>query len=167
MGLSQDIQSMLKKLYKPNPQHLTKAQINSLRSAFNTIDTDHDQKITLDETKTFFREVGINPIFAPLAFELCDTDKNNVITFDEFAPFFKCLDDLDQDPRCIYRNLFEKFDDNTNGYLEKAELVKLLSYFESEPWSESEAEAIINSHDVDNDGRLNFEELCQMIEDEF
>ncbi|OHT14654.1 Calmodulin-like protein [Tritrichomonas foetus] len=154
------------KTYKPSSKKLTPDQIANMRSTFEEIDQDKNGLINVDEVRTFMDDIGTNPIFARLAIEICDLNGDGQISFDEFGLFFKLLDDLDNDPTCIYRTLFDKFDADKSGFLEKEEVVKFLRYFGGEDWDEDDAERFIDNHDLDNDGKLNFQEICEMLEDE-
>lgn len=151
------------KLYQPSAKELTPEQIAALKPTFDKLDKDHNGKINKEETKVFMEDIAINPIFVKLVFELCDTDKDGEITFEEFGPYFKLLHDLDQDPSCIYRTIFEKYDTDHNGLLDKNEVRELLKLFSDAEWTEENIELFIDNYDEDKDGSLNFDEVCKMI----
>lgn len=152
--------------YKIKHMAFTPAQLEQLKESFDEIDTDNSGSISLEETKNFMEKIGINHIFAPLAFDICNKDPKDEITFEEFGPFYKLLDELGQDPSCIYRSLFDKLDEDNSGYLEKKEVLKLLYFFGGDEWDEDDAERFIEKHDTNGDGKLDFNEVCQMIDDE-
>ncbi|KAK8892468.1 Protein Aster-C [Tritrichomonas musculus] len=152
--------------YMLKPKLVTDEQYEFLLEAFNEIDEDHNGNINLSETKNFLEKIGVNHVFAPLAFEICDKNQNSTITFDEFRPFYKLLGDIEKDRSTIYKVLFDKFDSDKNGYLDKKEVVRLLFFFGGDDWNEDDAIRFIDNHDTNNDGKLNFNELCNLIEDE-
>lgn len=143
-----------------------KEQQENLQEAFDEIDQDHSGSIDLTETKGFLEKIGINSCFAPLAFEICGKKLDSSIKFDEFKPFYEALNNMNNDKLCIYRILFDKFDADHSGFLDKSEVVKLLCFFGGDDWDEDDAERFIENHDTNNDGQLDFEELCELIEDE-
>lgn len=154
---------MSEHIYRPKTLELTPEQIEAHRPRFDQLDTDKNGKIDVNETKEFMKQVGINPIFVKLVYELCDTDSDGLISFDEFIPFFKLLKDLEQDPSIIYRNIFEKFDKDKNGLLDKEEVREMLKLFSEAEWTDENIELFVEGYDKDKDGNLNFEEVCEMI----
>lgn len=154
---------MSEHIYRPQLLELTPEQIAAHKPRFDQLDEDHNGKINQEETKEFMKQVGINPIFVKLVFELCDSDSDGQISFDEFAPFFKLLKDLEQDPSCIYRNVFEKFDKDKNELLDKEEVRELLKLFSDAEWTDENIELFVDNYDKDHDGNLNFEEVCEML----
>lgn len=141
----------------------------TLRNAFNEIDQDHNGSIDFTETQDFLEKVGINSIFARLAFEICGKSIDSPIKFEEFEPFYKALNDLQQDKMSIYRYLFNKFDTDKNGFLDTKEVVHFLSFFgcdDWDQWDEDDAIRFIDNHDSNHDGKLCFRELCDLIDDE-
>lgn len=152
--------------YKIKHQSFTPAQMEQLKECFEEIDEDHNGSITLEETKSFLEKIGINHVFASLAFEICNKKPTDSITFEEFGPFYKLLDDIDNDNSVVYRTLFKNIDEDNNGYLDKQEVVKLLQFFGGDDWDEDDAERFIENHDKNGDGKLSFEEVAEMIDDE-
>lgn len=151
------------KLYQPSAKELTPEQIAALKPTFDKLDKDHNGKINKEETKVFMEDIAINPIFVKLVFELCDTDKDGEITFEEFGPYLELLRSLEKDPSCVYRNVFEKFDKDHNGLLDKQEIRELLKLFSDAEWEDENIDLFIENYDKDKDGNLNFEEVCEMI----
>lgn len=152
--------------HKLKHQSITQQQYEEFRESFNEIDEDNNGSITLEETKKFLEKIGVNHVFAPLAFEVCNKDPNGSIKFDEFAPFYQILDDIGKDQNYIYRLLFTKLDEDKSGYLELKEVLQLLFFFGGDDWNEDDAQRFIENHDSNNDGKLNFDELCSLINDE-
>ena len=101
------------------PPQFTEQERNDLKDAFNAIDADHNGSIDIEETKKFMKSININPAFAPLVLEICDTNKDGQISFDEFGPYFTLLSQLDENPSCIYKYIFDKFYTDHNGLLDK------------------------------------------------
>lgn len=150
-------------LYAPQVLELSPQQIQAYKAYFEKLDEDKNGKINQTETKEFMKQVGINPIFVRLVYELCDTDNDGEISFDEFAPFLNLLKSLEQDQSCIYRTVFEKFDKDHNGLLDKEEIRSLLKLFSDAEWSDENLELFIDNYDKDKDGSLNFDEVCEML----
>ncbi|KAK8871594.1 Calmodulin-2 [Tritrichomonas musculus] len=150
-------------LYRPSIVELTQEQIAELKPKFEELDNDQNGKINAAETRQFMEKIGINPIFVKLVFELCDTDCDGQITFEEFGPYLELLRSLEKDPSCVYRNVFEKFDKDHNGLLDKQEIRELLKLFSDAEWEDDNIDLFIENYDKDKDGNLNFEEVCEMI----
>lgn len=134
-----------------------------MKPHFKEIDADHNGSIDIEETKKFMKSININPAFAPLVLEICDTNKDGQISFDEFGPYFTLLSQLDENPSCIYKYIFDKFYTDHNGLLDKNEVRGLFKLFSDAEWTNDEIEAIIEKEDKDNDGNLNFAEMCEML----
>ena len=159
-------QSSQKSLYRLPKINIAPKEFVSLEEAFREIDTDQSGSIDLQETKNFLQKIGINQAFAQLAYEICGKSADSEISFDEFYPFYKALNHINNDPSCVYRLLFDKFDTDHTGYLEKNEVVKLLCFFGGDEWSKEAVENFIDNHDGNNDGKLTFEEICHLFDDE-
>lgn len=159
-------ESTHKSLYKLPKINLTPKEFGSLEEAFKEIDEDQSGSIDLGETRNFLQKIGINQAFAQLAYEICGKSLDSQISFDEFYPFYRTLNNINNDPSCVYRFLFDKFDKDHNGYLEKSEIVKLLCFFGGDEWSKEAVENYIDNHDENNDGKLSFEEICKLFNEE-
>ncbi|KAK8880656.1 Protein Aster-C [Tritrichomonas musculus] len=158
--------SSQKSLYRLPKIKITPKEFGSLEEAFREIDEDQSGSIDLNETRNFLQKIGINQAFAQLAYEICGKNVDSEISFDEFYPFYKTLDEINKDPSYVYRYLFDKFDADHTGFLEKSEVVKLLCFFGGDEWSKEAVENFIDNHDTNKDGRLNFDEICHLFDDE-
>lgn len=165
-SLSFHLLGMTQQIYIPSPQQFTPEQIEALKPRFAEIDLDKNGTIDINETKKFMEDINLNPVFAPLVFEICDTNKDGQISFDEFGPYLAFLDKLDQDPKCIYKYIFDKYDTDKNGLLDKNELRELFKLFSSADWTDEDVEAMIDKKDKNSDGYLDFSEVCKLLSDE-
>jgi hypothetical protein len=70
-------------LATPGAYDATIGQLSDL--IFSTLDADDDDRITLDEHRTFFRIYGIDPALADTVFPMWDTDGNGFVSTTELA----------------------------------------------------------------------------------
>lgn len=149
---------------KLRSESFTPEQLQNFQNIFKQVDSDHDGSISLSETREFFDKIGINPVLAPVAFVLSNKDVDSNISYSDLEPFYKYLSDIEDEPINVYRTLFHKFDRDNSGYLDQKEVRNLIYFFGGNEWGENDAQRFIQSHDEDNDGKLNFEEVCYLLD---
>lgn len=155
---------MTLKVYKPKPVHYSAEELEEIKGAFLDFDEDGDGKLNVDEAMNLMDQFAIDPLLAPLVFEICDKDKTGAISYDEFKVYFQLLIDLENDPSCIYRNLFEKFDKDHSGYLDENEAAKFVKFFIGDDSSNREIQKYIRKIDKDRSGKLKFSEIVSFLD---
>ena len=87
-----------------------------------------------------------------------DVDKNGVVDYEEFLAATMNLFKLQNDEKLM--KAFEHFDTDNSGYITKDELVEALKEYGS---ADENIEQILAEVDKDNDGRIDYEEFCEMM----
>ena len=62
--------------------------------------------------------------------------------------------------------LFATLDKDGNGYLDIDEILSFLSFFTAETISEEDVSNIISNLDSNDDGKLSFEEIMSVLQDQ-
>lgn len=129
---------------------------------FTRLDKDGNGYLAADELKLLLLDMGFAPVAAQQEAEnmLKSADENNdgQVDFEEFKQVWhrKLLSQHDQ---YIHR-VFAVFDDNGDGFIDAKELQSVLGDdFEN-------IQAMIKEVDVNNDGKLSFEEFQKAMQEE-
>jgi len=141
----------------------TPEEIQELREAFNTIDTDGSGELDLDEVKNFMKQADLPLELSDLVYFLFDGDEKHGITFDGFTNFFQLLNKIDEDPLYAFRALFDKIDKDKSGEIDREELKKFMSILGFDI-ADDEVDAVIQLVDSDNSGAISFEEIVKALE---
>eukprot|EP00057_Strongylocentrotus_purpuratus_P032849 XP_789104.4 PREDICTED: calmodulin-A [Strongylocentrotus purpuratus] len=144
---------------------LTTEQMEEYREAFNSFDRNNDGVISVDEFGDVIRTLGQNPTKKDIedAVKRFDENKNGTIEFNEFIKMIDLIpfNDKDQEQEEL-RKAFQLFDKDGNGYISAAEL-KLAMTTLGEPLTDDEVAEMIANADIDQDGKINYEEFVEMI----
>ncbi|XP_032956592.1 calmodulin-like [Rhinolophus ferrumequinum] len=144
-------------------EELSKEQVADFKAAFNRFDKDGDGTINVQELGDVMRTLGQNPSEAELKDIIArvDTDGDGAISFQEFlAEMVKRMKSWggEQDMKHVFR----AFDLDGDGYITVDELKKAMVQV-GEKLSQEELEAMIKEADVDQDGKVNYEEFARML----
>ncbi|XP_055329507.1 calmodulin-alpha-like [Paramacrobiotus metropolitanus] len=142
---------------------LTEKQIEEYRAAFTVLDKDNDGNISTKDLSALMRVLGQDPTDIQLhdIINEVDIDGNGSIDFSEFLRLMvrkMRLTDLDDELRII----FQVFDTNQTGLLGVKELQHVLLLL-NEKLPDDDVADLIRSCDVDQDGRINFQEFVHMM----
>lgn len=143
--------------------HFTQEQLVITKQIFDHFDENKDGKLNFDEAKKFMLKYDIDQIFFPIVFEICDINKDKLISFGEFKFLFMLLDEVEDTPSIIYKNLFDKFDKNDKGFLEGEEIKEFLKYLFKDI-TEHKLEFYLQYFDKNQDGKLDFDEITVILD---
>ncbi|KFK30978.1 hypothetical protein AALP_AA6G052800 [Arabis alpina] len=153
----------LKKLaLKVIAESLSEEEINDLKTIFQNIDTDKSGSITYEELIAGLNRFGskISETEAKQLMESADVDGNGTIDYNEFITATIQRHGLVREESL--RKAFRCLDKDGSQYITKDELDIALK----ERGMEDDAciEKLISEVDTDNDGKINYEEFCAMME---
>ena len=144
-------------------ENLTEETINQFRYFFDLFDKDSSGSITTKELGTIMRNLGQNPSEEELKQMIREVDWNGdgTIDFKEFlCLMLKKMDDSDIDDEL--ETAFKAFDLDKDGYITPHELRNGMLNL-GEEYSPEEAEEMIKEGDLDNDGRIDYDEFMKII----
>ena len=144
-------------------ENLTEETINQFRFFFNLFDKDSSGTITTKELGTVMRNLGQNPSEEELKQLIREVDLNGdgTIDFKEFLCLMvKKMDDSDIDQEL--QDAFKFFDGDKDGYITSLELRNGMNNLGDE-YTPEEAEEMIKEGDLDNDGKINYDEFMKII----
>ncbi|RNA33845.1 calmodulin, partial [Brachionus plicatilis] len=145
---------------------LTEEQICEFREAFSLFDRDGDGWITTSELGTVMRSLGQNPTETELQDMINEIDEdayhtgNGNIDFEEFL-IMMANKMKDSDGEEELREAFRVFDKDGNGFISAAELRHVMTNL-GEKLTDDEVDEMIREADLDGDGMVNYEGLCQV-----
>ncbi|XP_073149827.1 calcium-dependent protein kinase 9-like [Henckelia pumila] len=152
----------LKKLaLKVIAENLSAEEIQGLKAMFRNMDTDNSGSITYEELKTGLARLGSKLTEAEVKqlMEAADVDGNGTIDYIEFITATMHRHRLEREEN-LYK-AFLYFDKDKSGYITRDELESAMQeYGMGDP---STIKEIISEVDSDNDGRINYEEFCNMM----
>ena len=144
-------------------ENLTEETINQFRYFFDLFDKDSSGTITTKELGTIMRNLGQNPSEEELKQMIREVDLNGdgTIDFKEFlCLMIKKMDDSEIDNEL--HEAFNAFDLDQDGYITPHELRNGMINL-GEEYSPEEAEEMIKEGDLDNDGRIDYDEFMKII----
>ena len=144
-------------------ENLTEETINQFHYLFDLFDKDSSGTITTKELGTVMRNLGQNPSEEELKQLIREVDLNGdgTIDFKEFLCLMvKKMDDTDIDLEL--HDAFKFFDMDKDGYITSLELRNGMNNLGDE-YTPEEAEEMIKEGDLDNDGKINYDEFMKVI----
>ena len=144
-------------------ENLTDEEINKFKFFFDLFDKDSSGTITTKELGTVMRNLGQNPSEEELNKLIREVDLNGdgTIDFKEFLCLMvKKMDDSDIDQEL--QDAFKFFDGDKDGYITSLELRNAMNNLGDE-YTPEEAEEMIKEGDLDNDGRIDYDEFMKLV----
>ena len=144
-------------------ENLTDETINQFHYLFDFFDKDFSGTITTKELGTVMRNLGQNPSEEELKQLIREVDLNGdgTIDFKEFLCLMvKKMDDSDIDQEL--QDAFKFFDGDKDGYITSLELRNAMNNLGDE-YTPEEAEEMIKEGDLDNDGKISFDEFMKIV----
>ncbi|KAK9805672.1 hypothetical protein WJX72_011131 [[Myrmecia] bisecta] len=137
-------------------------EIAGLRSLFQAMDADRSGTITVEELRESLKKQGsaVSQEEITSLLSNIDVDANGTIDYEEFLAATVNLSQLEKD-ETLYR-AFAYFDTDGSGYITKDELETALKKSHNETLVKDVAD-ILREVDKDNDGRIDYEEFCNMM----
>ncbi len=159
--------SKLKKIALTAIAHqLGDSEIDNLKDLFQSMDTNNDGTLTMEEIKTGLTKMGIllPPDFEAF-FNDVDLDHNGTIDYLEFVA--ATMDKKIYLQKDVCRRAFNIFDRDHSGKISIAEFLTVLqdnnSHTLDEEFNLSNLENMIREYDLNNDGEIDFPEFLAMI----
>lgn len=144
-------------------EELSQEQVAEFKAAFSRFDKNKDGTINVQELGDILKTLGQKPTEEELKELIArvDTDGDGAISFEEFlAEMKKRLKSWggEQD----LREVFHAFDLDGDGHISVDELKQAMAQA-GEKLSQEELEAMIREADVDQDGKVNYEEFTRIL----
>lgn len=142
--------------------NLTDEKIAEFREVFLLFDKDGDGHISTNELGVVLRALGA----APSQLEIQEMTEANETGFIDFQQFLKLISESSTDQSNKEKELrkaFNIFDNDNNGFITVADLKHILTCLGEEPLTEEEYSAVIAALDSDNDGRVTFNDFCNIM----
>ena len=138
---------------------LSEQDIKKIKEVFQSIDVDNDGKLSLEEMK---KAIALNDIkfdFNEEVFKSIDTDNSGNIEYTEFisASIEKNVY-LNEEK---LKDAFKLFDADNSGKISRAEIEKVLHMDKHS----KEIDSIMDKHDKNKDGEIDFEEFLGMMKE--
>ena len=127
-----------------------------LRTAFELFDLDGNGKIDREEVHQVVRSLGAQEADAARILEEADTDGDGDISFSEFCVL---VEPIYRDTQATLRRIFNFFDMDGNGYIDRAELSVVLRKL-GFGWQGTH---VFEAVDADGDGRVGFPEFMALF----
>ncbi|XP_067145181.1 calcium-binding protein E63-1-like [Centruroides vittatus] len=144
---------------------LSDNQIQELKAAFSMLDKNQDGRVSATEIKFMLDNFGIYLTDSTIQHLIQQASGKNdgLIDESEFLAWMAShqqalTDDETEDLIAAFR----VFDRDRNGYITRDEL-KVAMDLIGEPMSEQQLDDLLEMIDVDNDGRINYEEFVKML----
>ncbi|KAL4218120.1 hypothetical protein ACF0H5_022856 [Mactra antiquata] len=144
---------------------ITEQHLKDIEDTFNLLDSDHDGRLSKKELETLLRYNGslksdseMEELLAPI-----DSDHNGSIDYEEFKKYVLekgILNSLADEVCYEMKDAFNAFDKNGDGYIDKAELKKVLTQI-GDKMPEELAEEFIKEADLNGDGKIDYAEFCK------
>lgn len=142
---------------------LTEQQIQEYKATFIHFDLDNDGRITSSELGTVMRSLGESPTEMQVHEMIAevDTDKNGSLEFPEFLRMM-AKKQATIDDQAEIQEAFLVFDNDGNGYIDAAEVRKVMMNL-GHKVTDAEINEMIQEADLDNDSRINYEEFRKIM----
>ncbi|XP_065311917.1 calcium-binding protein E63-1 isoform X1 [Dermacentor albipictus] len=147
-----------------NVAALSDTQLKELKAAFLLLDKNQDGRVNAAEIKHMLDNLGIllnDSMIQKLVVQASGRD-DGLISEDEFLAWMAGQTSIKDDVMEDLLAAFRVFDKDANGYITKDEL-KLAMEMIGEPMSEAQLDSMIRATDIDNDGRINYEEFVTIL----
>lgn len=136
-------------------------KLDEYKEAFDMFDKDHSGTISIDEIAKIMKNFG-NPMSKDDIKEMIkdiDTSGDGELDFDEFVTLMQRQEVVEDDDDEVLR-AFQSFDKDQNGYITNTEFRYILTKL-GERFTDQEVDTLFRECDLDDDGRLNYEEFIE------
>merc|ERR1712167_95901 len=156
MGTSYGVK---KRMGDKAPMEFSDQDKADFRKNFNLFDKKRTGAIPIGDMGTVLRSLGQNPTEAELAalMEEVDKDKSGTIEFEEFIDLMARTNKTHEQMEEEIKNAFLTFDADGSGFIDREELVNVLTTM-GDPVDEETINGMIAEADLDGDGKINYAE---------
>lgn len=142
----------------------SKEQTAKFHEAFDRVDTNKDGKISVQELGEVMTQMGKNLSEEELKAVIAgvDSDGDGAINFEEFMGAMEKVKSPSRGNEQELRAVFSVFDQNGDGHITIEELKQAMTQL-GEKLSQEELDAMIREADVDQDGKVNYEEFVRIL----
>lgn len=130
-------------------------------------DRDHNNVIDQKELHTVLSALGMNPTKEQIEAMLAEVDTvehDGQIQYEEFERFMaKTYKGRDHEEDEL-REAFKVFDKDNNGFICKRELMDVITAVGDSPCTEEEAEQLLQEADINNDGKISYDEFVKKMQ---
>ncbi|WAR12749.1 CALM-like protein [Mya arenaria] len=141
---------------------ITDEKLQELQETFVIFDKNRDGMITKEELGAVLFALGQRPTVMEVQalIRSVDLDQSGTIDFDEFVKIFSAK--LSIDPEQELHEVFDIFDQNSDGFICPDELYEMLKKL-GEHITQSEAKKMINEADLNRDGKVDYREFKAIL----
>ena len=138
-------------------------QIREFKDAFDIFDEDVSGTVSTGELASVMRTLGqdIDEKEVGIMISEVDSDGSGEIDFAEFCTLMARQMEK-ADPEFEYKKAFKIFDKRGDGFIDEAELKHVMTNI-GEEMTDGEITAMIKEADLDNDGKLNYDEFLNIM----
>merc|ERR1739845_283124 len=139
--------------------NLNDEQVREFKDAFDIFDEDNSGTVSTSELASVMKTLGqdIDEKEVGVMISEVDSDGSGEIDFSEFCTLMARQMEK-SDPEFEYKKAFKIFDKRGDGFIDEAELKHVMTNI-GEDMSEHEIKAMMKEADLDNDGKLTYEEF--------
>merc|ERR1712006_15602 len=161
MGTSYGVK---KRMGDKAPMEFSDQDKADFRKNFNLFDKKRTGAIPIGDMGTVLRSLGQNPTEAELAalMEEVDKDKSGTIEFEEFIDLMARTNKTKEQMEEEIKNAFLTFDADGSGFIDREELVNVLTTM-GDPVDEETINGMIAEADLDGDGKINYAEFTKIM----
>lgn len=143
---------------------LSETQIRELKAAFTMLDKNQDGRVNASEISSMLENLGILLTDAMVDALIQQASKrgDNLISEDEFLSWMSMQTGVKEDVMEDLLAAFRVFDKDRNGYITRDEL-RIAMEMIGEQMSETQLDDMLKATDIDNDGKINYEEFVRIL----
>ena len=137
--------------------------IQQYRKAFSVYEMEDEGKISKKDLGIVMRSLGQNPTEAELQDMIneVDADRKGTIEFHEFLSMMERKKDYIESEDEVLA-AFRVFDDDGTGFVSADELREVLTSL-GEKLTDEEVEELFSEGEINADGLINYQDLCQAV----
>jgi len=147
-----------------NCENFDAEEIKRLARRFKKLDLDGSGSLSIDEFMSL-PELQQNPLVQRVI-DIFDTDGNGEVDFKEFIQGISQFS-VKGDKETKLRFAFKIYDMDRDGYISNGELFQVLKMMVGNNLKDTQLQQIVDKtilfHDKDMDGRISFEEFCDIV----
>merc|ERR1711937_295627 len=143
--------------------NLNDEQVREFKDAFDIFDEDNSGTVSTSELASVMRTLGqdIDEKEVGIMISEVDSDGSGEIDFEEFCTLMARQMEK-ADPEYEFKKAFVIFDKKKDGFITADELKHVMTNI-GEDMSDHEIAAMIKEADLDNDGKLNYDEFLNIM----